>query len=275
MAENTILQIESLSKSFSIKKRIKEGTVSEHRFLLNDFSLAIEAGKITALIGGNGTGKTSLFNIISGLLGADKGKILFTNGSTTNISGLPPYKISRLGIGRMFQDNHIFPEMTVIENMLIADDSLFGENIWAPIFQYKKNKQTEKDRKEEALMVFEKLFGSSHFFKEKINHKAKSLSYGQQRLLGLARLMMAGNKLLLLDEPTSGVNPQHIASVADAIRKMVADNNLTVFLIEHNMKFVADLADTCAFINNGRIEMHDTPVKVLGNDNVRKSYLGA
>lgn len=275
MAENIILHIESISKTFNSNRIIRNVNEDDNKHLLNNFSLFVKSGEITALIGGNGSGKTTLFNIISGFTKADSGRIYFENGKRNEISSMQPHQISRLGIGRMFQDNHIFPEMSILDNMLIADDNLFGEKAFVSLFNPKKNRSTELKRREEAEMIFNTLFGESNSFLRKLNEKAKSLSYGQQRLLGIARLMMAGNKILLLDEPTAGVNPQTIDRISVAIRRMVTDFNLTIFLIEHNMRFISEIADTCAFISNGRIEVQGSPELVLNNEYVRKTYLNS
>lgn len=272
MLENIILHIDSISKSYNSHKG-NENNKDGNILLLNNLSLFVKTGEITALIGGNGSGKTTLFNIISGFTKADKGNIYFVNGKQNEISKMQPHHISRLGIGRMFQDNHIFSEMSIIDNMLIADDNLFGEKAFVSLFNPHKNNELERKRKEEAEMIFSSLFGESNPFITKQNEKAKSLSYGHQRLLGIARLLMADNKIMLLDEPTSGVNPETIDRISDAIRKLVIDFNLTVFLIEHNMRFISEIANTCAFISNGRIEVQGTPEMVLSNEYVRKTYL--
>lgn len=275
MGKNVILHINSISQTYNYHKGSEDINEDGNKHLLNNFSLYVNGGEITALIGGNGSGKTTLFNIISGFTRADSGCIYFENGKQTEISKMQPHQIARLGIGRMFQDNHIFPEMSILDNMLIADDNLFGEKAFVSLFNPKKNRRTELKRKEEAEMIFNTLFGESNFFHRKLNEKAKSLSYGQQRLLGIARLLMSGNKILLLDEPTAGVNPQTIDRISVAIRKMVTDFNLTIFLIEHNMKFISEIADTCAFISNGRIEVQGSPELVLNNEHVRKTYLNS
>ena len=269
---NSILDIKSISKTFSKGKK-KNGDV-EKSILINKLDLSIERGKITTLIGGNGTGKTTLFNLISGFLDTDEGEIVFKNGKNINLTKMSSHKIEQLGIGRLFQDNHIFPELTVFENMLIAHENDFGELPLEILFKAKKSKKIEKQREDKAKQTLEMLFGNENVFWQKRNHLAKNMSYGQQRLLGLARLFMANYKLVLLDEPTAGVNPKLNDTIAEIIKRMVYENDITVFLIEHNMHFVKQISDTCAFINNGKIEITGTPDEVIANENVRKSYLG-
>ena len=271
-----ILNIDSIRKSFVRNIFNVHGKDEDERFfVLENIDLLLPKGKVTALIGGNGAGKTTLFNIISGFFKADVGKITFqSNGSFTEINGLPAYKNARLGIGRMFQDNHIFQNMTVLENMLIADKKIFGERPFESILFYKKNKILENQRMKKAEQIFFDLFGSDNPFLKMKNDKAKNLSYGQQRILGLTRLLMGDYKLLLLDEPTSGVNPVGIEKIKKIIKYFVEQKGLTVFLIEHNMNFVLDVADFCHFMSKGIIAVSGTPEDIIGNPEVRKNYLG-
>ncbi|NCS89719.1 MAG: ABC transporter ATP-binding protein [Ignavibacteria bacterium CG_4_9_14_3_um_filter_36_18] len=276
MNNDTILNIDSIRKSFvrNIINVRGEGE-DEKSYILNDIDLLVPKGKVTALIGGNGAGKTTLFNIISGFIKADEGKISFQpNGSLLEITEVSACKIARLGVGRMFQDNHIFQNMTVLENMLIADDNFFGERPFESIFFYKKDKVVEKQRIEKAEKIFTDLFGVENPFLKMKNEKAKNLSYGQKRLLGLARLLMGDYKLLLLDEPTSGVNPIVVEKIKEIIKYFVEEKELTIFLIEHNMKFVLDVSDFCHFMSKGIIATGGTPEDIIGNPEVRKTYLG-
>jgi branched-chain amino acid transport system ATP-binding protein len=149
MNSDSILNIDSISKSFVRNiVNVRGKDEDERLYLLDDIDLLVPKGKVTALIGGNGTGKTTLFNIISGFFKADEGKISFKpNGALIEITNINAYKIARLGIGRMFQDNHTFENMTVIENMLIADDNFFGERPFESIIYYKKSNDVENHRK--------------------------------------------------------------------------------------------------------------------------------
>lgn len=276
MNNDTILYIDSIRKSFVRNIINVRGKDEDERFyVLEDIDLMLPKGKITALIGGNGTGKTTLFNIISGFFNADDGKIEFKpNGNLTNLTNLKAHKIARLGIGRMFQDNHIFQNMTVLENMLIADENHYGERPFETIINLRGSNTIEKQRTEKAEQIFIDLFGNDNPFLKMKNDKAEHLSYGQQRLLGLARLLMGNYKLLLLDEPTSGVNPQIVDKIKEIIKFFVYKKGLTIFLIEHNMKFVLDVADFCHFMSKGIIAVSGTPEDIIGNPDVRKTYLG-
>ena len=216
-----------------------------------------------------------MFNIISGFFRADEGKIFYKpNGDAKEISNINPSKRSRYGIGRMFQDNHIFQNMTVLENMLIADGNYFGENPFQSLLFYNRNNVFETERKKKAEMIFLDLFGNDNPFIKMKNEKAMNLSYGQQRLLGLARLLMGNYNLLLLDEPTSGVNPIVIQKIKEIIKYFVERKRMTVFLIEHNMNFVLEVADFCHFMSQGIIAVSGTPEDIIGNPDVRKTYLG-
>jgi len=275
MSDN-ILHIDSVSKSF-VKNivNVRGEEADERYFIIKDLSLYIPKGKITALIGGNGTGKTTLFNIISGFVECDFGQILYkTNHRTADLTKRKSHEIATLGIGRMFQDNHIFLNLTVLDNMLIADSNNYGELPYHALFRLREYKKLEKNRIEKAKKIFEDIFEINNPFWKMRNQKAQNLSYGQQRLLGLARLLMGNYKILLLDEPTSGVNPVVVEKIKELIKYFVVQKGLTIFLIEHNMNFVLDVADFCNFISQGIIAVSGTPEDIIGNPQVRETYLG-
>ncbi len=276
MREDIILEIESLKRSYVRNIINIRGESEDERFyIIDDLNLRIPKGKITALIGGNGAGKTTLFNIISGFMDANEGSIFFRkNGSAENLIKMKPDKIARSGIGRMFQDNHIFHGMSVLDNMLVADENNFGEIPFLSFINTKKNNKIEKSKIDKVENIFTKLFGKDNPFWNKRFDKAGSLSYGQQRLLGLARLLMGDYKLLLLDEPTSGVNPNIVQQIKNIIKLFVQNKGITVFLIEHNMKFVLDVADFCLFMSHGKITAFGEPEEIIGNDEVRRTYMG-
>jgi len=273
--DTDILTIQSLTKGFS-RKVINSGGFDENEeyFVINELFLNIPRGKVIALIGGNGAGKTTLFNIISGFVTPDKGSIKYgNNGKATELIGMSPHRIAGLGIGRMFQDNHTFPEMSVLENMLIANPTQSNEKPFNSLFFKKRSRENEAKKLEKAEKVFNHIFGSDSSLWEKRLMPASGISYGQQRLLGLARLFMHDYQLLLLDEPSSGVNPKVIEQIKDLIRQL-SDNKQTVLLIEHNLDVVKDIADFCCYMDKGRIVLMGTPDDVIGNEDVRKSYIG-
>lgn len=273
-----ILNIEALNKSFVNTVKIFNKNKKEKNFIINDFDMFVPRNSISALIGGNGAGKTTLFNIISGFMKPDSGEINYyitNNGKKIEpLIDKKPHEITKLGIGRMFQDTHIFPEMTVLENMMISDEKKFGENPYISLFLQHKLKKIENERKKEAEEIFKELFGYNNHLWAKRNDLASTLSYGQQRLLALARLFMGEYKLILLDEPTSGVNPKLILKILVIIKKLNKEKNVTILLIEHNMKVVMEIADFCNFMSHGKRTAFGTPEDVLGDDTVRKNYLG-
>lgn len=238
--------------------------------LLRGVNLAVEKGKITALVGGNGTGKTTLFNIISGFEKDYTGDVIFED---INFNKIPAYRISLMGIGRLFQDGQLLPGLTLMENMKMASDDKTGEWPFSSLFQPKRWKEAEARKELLAKDVLKCIFGEDCKYLNMLNDDASAFSYGEQRLLSLARLLMGGDRLLLLDEPTSGVNPVYIDTIEKIIREMVVEG-LTVLLIEHNMHFVRQIADTCAYLDDGIIAKVGPTAEVLDDKNVRNSYLG-
>ena len=238
--------------------------------LLRGVNLTVEEGKITALVGGNGTGKTTLFNIISGFEKDYTGDVLFEGNNFNRISA---HRISLMGIGRLFQDGQLLPGLTLMENMKMASDNETGEMPFSSLVRPKKWKEAEKVKEEQAKNILKRIFGEDCKYLQMLNDDASAFSYGEQRLLSLARLLMGGDRLLLLDEPTSGVNPVYIDTIEKIIREMTTEG-LTVLLIEHNMHFVRKVADTCAYLDDGVIAKIGPTAEVLDDKNVRNSYLG-
>lgn len=258
-----ILQLKDIHLSFTNDQK-------ETFDLLRGVNLDVEAGKVTALVGGNGTGKTTLFNIISGFQKGYKGKVLFEGH---DFNPLSPSTISLMGIGRLFQGGQLLSGLTLMENMKMASDDETGEWPFSSLIRPKRWKEAEQKKEEQAKEILNRIFGSGNKYLDMLNNEASAFSYGEQRILSLARLLMGGDRLLLLDEPTSGVNPVYIDTIEQIIRDMVADG-LTVLLIEHNMHFVRKIADTCAYLDDGVIAMSGPTAEVLDDKNVRNSYLG-
>lgn len=266
-----ILEIENLSKSFYREYIEYNGDEAvETNRILSNINLKLPERKISALIGGNGSGKTTLFNLISGFLQPDVGKIYFGKYA---ISTMKPHKRCLLGIGRVFQDNHIFENLTVLENMLIADNNFFGENPLEALFSRKKIKGYEAKRIEKTKNIFSKLFGAENTFWKLRYEKAGNLSYGQQRLLGLARIFMNDYSLILLDEPTAGVNEKIIVDMIRIIKELVQRNSCTVFLIEHNMDVVKEISDYCFFLENQTIVLEGNTSWLFRQKEFIESYL--
>ncbi|MEA5461665.1 ATP-binding cassette domain-containing protein [Arcicella sp. LKC2W] len=262
-----ILEIQNVRKTYSKKIiNLLGKTDNEYFYVLNDVNIKIQKGKVTALLGGNGSGKSTLFNIICGYLPTNEGKILFNSSKGyLDLTKIPAYKTAKAGVGRMFQGTHIFKNMTVLENMLLADENTFGEFPFVSMFSSKKNAQIEGNRVLEAEKIFNSLLGQANPLWEKREHLAGSLSYGQQRLLALARLFMNNHlELILLDEPCAGVNPD-IAELLKKIIHYLRETGKTVLLIEHNLDFVKDISDYCYYLENGEISLQGTYAEVITN----------
>lgn len=239
--------------------------------LLNGVNLQVEAGKITALVGGNGAGKTTLFNIISGFEKNYSGDVIMEG---RNLNRIPPHKISLMGVGRLFQGGQLLSGLTLMENMKIASDETVGESPVSLFSRPLATRAFEMEREHKALAVLEQFFGPDNKYLSMVHNEASSFSYGEQRLLSLVRLLMGNDRLLLLDEPTSGVNPVYIDTIEKIIKAMVEKEGITVLLIEHNMQFVRKVADTCAYLDEGVISKVGPTAEVLDDKSVRNSYLG-
>ncbi len=258
-----ILKLENISLSFAESKGSSK--------ILDGLNLAIPKGKVTAIIGGNGSGKTTLFNIISGFQQEYNGSVVFNQEI---ISRLSADRIARKGIGRLFQGKPLIQELSLLENMLLASHDNSGEIPFSYLLKRKKINRKEKEKEEQAIQVLVRLFGEDNKYINMLHHKGSDFSYGEQRLISLARLFMGNYSLLLLDEPTAGVNPVYIETIKRIIEQMVADKQTTVLLIEHNMPFVKGIADHCAYMDDGQVQCQGNVEEVLNNQDVKNSYLG-
>jgi len=249
----TILQLKNVSKQFGGIKAVRDLTVE------------FKQGRITALIGPNGAGKTTAFNLIGGLFRPDSGSVTF-HGKP--LLGKKPWHIASLGIGRLFQDVRLFRKMTVLENVMTAFQQQEGESLWRVMLAPWTEFKPEARRKEQAMQLLEKVG-----LTEKTEALAENLSYGQQKLAAIARLLAADAKLLLLDEPTAGVNPVMIQQLLATIRQLAAEGR-TIIFVEHNMEVVRALADWVIFMSAGRMMKSGKPHDVLADPNVRAAYIG-
>lgn len=263
-SSDMILEVKNIQMSYTNARK-------EVFNLLNGLNMTVEKGKVTALIGGNGAGKTTLFNIISGFEKGFKGQVLLEDHDVTKLSA---HKISLLGLGRLFQGRQLMDDLTLIENMKIASNNTMGENPFDSFFRPKKVAVCEAVKEQQAIDILIKMFGENNKYLTMLDHKASELSYGEQRLIAMARLLMGDNRLLLLDEPTSGVNPKYIDTFRVIIRDMVEKANLTVVLIEHNMSFVRNVADYCHYLADGKIIKSGSTQFILDDPVIRKDYLG-
>jgi len=249
----SLLKTERLTKVF-------DGTTA-----LNGVCLRFDRNKVTALIGPNGAGKTTVFNVISGFVRPDSGLVLFEDCDITRFAAS---KIARLGIGRLFQDVRLFQGMTVEENLLAAIDPEVAEQILPPLFARRKEKETEGARKQHCKEILRSLA-----ILDLKKERAENLSYGQQKLVALARLLAADYSIFLLDEPSAGLAPDTSLDVMHFIRGL-ASKGRTVALIEHNMNIVLENTDYVYFLDEGRVEREGLPDEVLRDPMVRNSYMG-
>lgn len=260
-----ILELKNIRMSYANSRR-------EVLNLLDGVNLAVDEGKVTALIGGNGAGKTTLFNIISGFEKGFEGQVILEGNDITR---LPAHKISQMGLGRLFQGRQLMDDLTLMENMKIASDDTMGEHPFDSFLKPRKVAASEAAKEQQAIDILKKVFGETeNKYLGMLDRKASELSYGEQRLIAMARLLMGNDRLLLLDEPTSGVNPRYIDSFRTIIRNMVEKEGQTVLLIEHNMSFVRNVADWCHYLSDGRIIKSDSTQLVLDDPVIRKDYLG-
>ena len=223
----SILQVKNVSKSF--------GGVQANV----DISVSVEQGSIVGLIGPNGSGKTTLFNSIVGTHPIDKGSIVFDN---TEVSEMPVPAVAKLGLLRTFQQTRIYSKLNCVENMLISHKASDSRFIFAKV-------PTELTEKAENILNFVGLY-------QKRNLRAGDLSFGQQKLLELAMALMNEPKMLLLDEPTAGINPTLINGIIDRLIKINKDYGITLLVIEHNMKVIMSLAQKIFCLAHGLSLIH-------------------
>ena len=227
---------------------------------------SVPSGKITAFIGPNGAGKTTLLHVIAGTLRPDEGSIRF-KGET--LSGIPPHRVARRGIGRQFQEVRVFGGLTVLDNVLVGMIPHGQQDSFRAWFGTRAARKLMRECKAEAERWIEHVD-----LQDDLKRNARDLSFGQQKLLSMARLFACGFEFLLLDEPTAGVSPQMIERITALIREAVDEHGVTVALVEHNMTVVADLAYWIHFLHEGRVAFSGERSHVLGNKSVRQMYMG-
>jgi len=234
---------------------------------LNGVSLQVQKGSVVGLIGPNGSGKTTLFNIISGFCSADSGEIHFKG---EKISGLPPFETAKKGLVRTFQVSKAPKRMTVLENMLLACSGQIGENVLGGLFKGKQILRQEKDHLKKALSLLE-LTGLSHL----ANEYSGNLSGGQQKLLSLARILIRNPDLVLLDEPTAGVNLTLTKKFTEFIKELQVKQGKSFFLVEHDMNLISSICDKVYVLDVGEKIAEGTPEQIQKDERVLEVYLGA
>ena len=234
---------------------------------VKDLDIVVESNTIVALIGPNGSGKTTTFNLITGMDEPSSGKILLLD---QNITGLPAHVITERGIARTFQNLRLFSNMTVLENILVAMHSRTTTGPLSAILRTRRSRVEERDAQERAIEILE-AFGNRLL--PRTNQLVKELSYANRRRVEIARALAARPKVLLLDEPTAGMNPMETLELADQIRSL-RTMGLTVFLIEHKLNVVNDLADKIIVLDHGEKIAEGSAEQVHSNPQVLEAYLG-
>lgn len=233
---------------------------------VNDVTLEIDSGRIISVIGPNGAGKTTFFNIVTGIYQPDSGTITFGGRS---LVGLRPDQIAALGITRTFQNIRLFGNMTVLENVQVGMHPRLRANVWDILFRTPGFKQEEQRAEARARELLQ--FVGLH---RQAGELARSLPYGDQRRLEIARALASDPKIILLDEPAAGMNERETVATTDLIRRLRDDLGVTVILIEHDMGLVMEISESIAVLDYGQKIAEGQPEEIRRNPRVIEAYLG-
>lgn len=233
---------------------------------VDDISFDIPEKSVVSLIGPNGAGKTTFFNVLTGLYKPSSGTVTYDGTDTTD---LPPHKIAELGMARTFQNIRLFGLMTAEENLLVAMHSHLKSGILATIFGTSRQRKEEKEALDRAREILD-FVGIGKWAGE----YARNLSYGDQRRLEVARALALNPKVLLLDEPTAGMNPQESQIFIDFVYKVRAERDVAILLIEHDMKVVMSVSERVTVLDQGEKIAEGSPAEIKSNQRVIEAYLG-
>lgn len=233
---------------------------------VSEFNLSIREGEIVALIGPNGAGKTTAFNMVTGVYTPTKGSITYEG---KDITGNRPDLITKKGIARTFQNIRLFKELSVIDNVLIANHLHLKSGLVSAILKLPSYKREERAIREKSLALIERVG-----LLDVMNEKASSLPYGKQRRLEIARALATNPRLLLLDEPAAGMNPKETEELTEFIKEIRDEYDLTIFMIEHHMQVVMGISDRIYVLDYGITIAEGTPHEIQNNQKVIEAYLG-
>jgi ABC-type branched-subunit amino acid transport system ATPase component/ABC-type branched-subunit amino acid transport system permease subunit len=248
-----LMQVCNVSKSFGGIQALK------------DFSTTLERGKITSLIGPNGAGKTTAFNVITGFLAPDGGSVHLRG---RDITGVKPHQVSGLGIARSFQNLRLFYQMSTLDNVMVAVPGQRAERLWRTLLRVGDCTREERETRRRALSILDAVG-----LKDKALALAESLSYAEEKLLAVARLLAMDAELLLLDEPGSGLDPASLEALFTMIRGL-ARSGKTICIVEHNLDVIKELSDKVVFLDEGRALAEGPPQAILQNRELAERYFG-
>ncbi len=254
----TLLSVKGLTKNFG-------GLCA-----VSNVSMEINEGELIGLIGPNGAGKTTLFNLLTGVYEPTQGSIeLNVNGKMTSIGGMKPYKVTQMGLARTFQNIRLFKSMTALDNVKVAMHKDIHYGSFSAILRL-PSYYKEEDRVEEEALHLLKVVG----LYEKRHERADNLPYGEQRRLEIARALAAKPRILFLDEPAAGMNPQETADLTKLIYQIKNDFRITIVLIEHDMSLVMRICERIYVLDYGKCIANGVPEEIKNNEFVIKAYLG-
>jgi branched-chain amino acid transport system ATP-binding protein len=239
---------------------------------LDSINLEVMEGEIVALIGPNGAGKTTFFNCITGIYSPTEGEMLLRrrqNGNPVRLNGLKPNKVTECGMARTFQNIRLFPNMTVLENVMIGRHCRLRSGIAGAILRPRSTVEEEQKVVEDSYAILKKI-GLARF----VNEFASNLPYGEQRRLEIARALATNPFILLLDEPAAGMNPRETNALDELIVQIRDQEKISILLIEHDMKLVMSLSDRIYVVDYGKMIAQGTPDEIKNNPAVIKAYLG-
>lgn len=233
---------------------------------VKDFSLELNKNEIVAVIGPNGAGKTTTFNMITGVYKPTTGNVFFNDN---DITGIKPDRITKLGIARTFQNIRLFKDLSVLDNVLIANHVHINSTLFEAMLGLPRYRREERDMRKKSLELLERVG-----LADLKNEKSSSLPYGKQRRLEIARALATNPKILLLDEPAAGMNPKETEELTIFIKEIRDEFDLTIFLIEHHMHLVMGICDRIYVLDYGITIADGTPSEIQNNKRVIEAYLG-